>query len=536
MVNPNLMFYTDARHPLVYMYEPPMYKEEFESTVDELVGTPIEALMFCLGDGRTMQHDTKVGEIWGRNVEMWKHHIFKRAYDNVESLMDAGFDPLSIACNRAREKNILFYPTLLLQLESGVRDGPGYDVRSSDFRLNNKHFDIGARGNLKSDFPGNNCADFKHLEVRNERLDIVNEVSSNYQIDGFELQFNFWPYYFHPDEVDVNTDLMTDFVRNVHKILKKASIQRELVITIPANLKDCLSIGLDVLEWVREGIVDVIVAQPIKRPDVIDPNASYIVYDPSYLIDINELSESVKYTNTRVHATFAATLDSDRNGHAPIDMIRAAACSIWDQGVNGLYIDWFASWPYDSSFYKKVREIVHPDIMASKDKFYHVPTGTRSDTEGKLTCQLPINLVSKVPVKVNIYISDDLVYWDSVNRLHDVILRIRITGATENDSFIFKLNGITLPKTSMRIINQMYGMDSPRYRIFGQWYVFHLDKTYFPVIGVNSVGVILENRDAESEVQLTLRDIEIDTKYLFGASFGKGFIDPDLGPYTYEIT
>ena len=82
----------------------------------------------------------------------------------------------------------------------------------------------------------------------------------------------------------------------------------------------------------------------------------------------------------------------------------------------------------------------------------------------------------------------------------------------------------------------MYGMDSPRYRIFGQWYVFHLDKTYFPVKGVNSVGVILENRDAESEVQLTLRDIEIDTKYLFGASFGKGVIDPDLGPYTYEIT
>jgi hypothetical protein len=30
------------------MYEPPMQKEEYESAVDELAGTPIDALMFCM--------------------------------------------------------------------------------------------------------------------------------------------------------------------------------------------------------------------------------------------------------------------------------------------------------------------------------------------------------------------------------------------------------------------------------------------------------------------------------------------------------
>ena len=57
---PRMMFYHDGRHPLIYMYEPPMQKEEFEAAVDELVGTPVDALMFCLGDGRTVLHDTKV--------------------------------------------------------------------------------------------------------------------------------------------------------------------------------------------------------------------------------------------------------------------------------------------------------------------------------------------------------------------------------------------------------------------------------------------------------------------------------------------
>ena len=62
---PRIMFTHDSRHPAVYMYEPPMEREEFEAAVDELAGTPVDVLMFGLADGRTFFHDTKVGEIWG---------------------------------------------------------------------------------------------------------------------------------------------------------------------------------------------------------------------------------------------------------------------------------------------------------------------------------------------------------------------------------------------------------------------------------------------------------------------------------------
>ena len=152
MAKPRMMYYTDARHPLVYMYEPPMRREEFEATIDELVGTPIEAVMFCLGDGRTMMHDTRVGELWGHNVDKWPHMIFRRAHQNVKALIDEGSDPLRIVCERAHAKGMLLYPTLLVQL-SGVRGGPGYDIRSSDFRLDNPQFEIGAAGDVDSSFP-----------------------------------------------------------------------------------------------------------------------------------------------------------------------------------------------------------------------------------------------------------------------------------------------------------------------------------------------------------------------------------------------
>ena len=151
MAKPRIMFYHDGRHPLIYMYEPPMQKEEYEAAVDELVGTPIEAIMFGLGDGRTVLHDTKVGELWGHNVEKWDHNIImRRAHQNAKHLIEEGNDPLRVVCKRAHEKGLLIYPILIVQSGSGERG----DVRTSDFRFDNKWMDIGAAGDVDPDWPG----------------------------------------------------------------------------------------------------------------------------------------------------------------------------------------------------------------------------------------------------------------------------------------------------------------------------------------------------------------------------------------------
>ena len=219
MPQPRIMFYHDGRHPLIYMYEPPMQKEEYEAAVDELVGTPVDALMFCLGDGRTVLHDTKVGELWGHNVEKWPHIIFRRAHQNAKHLIESGNDPLRIVCDRAHAKGMLIYPTLLVQQGRGSRD---QDVRCSNFRFDNPHLEIGAHGDLDADFPGLTCLDFKHEEVREERFALIEETLNNYPIDGFELQLNYTPYYFHPDEVEAGREIMTAWVRRVYEAVKGA--------------------------------------------------------------------------------------------------------------------------------------------------------------------------------------------------------------------------------------------------------------------------------------------------------------------------
>ena len=108
---------------------------------------------------------------------------------------------------------------------------------------------------------------------------------------------------------------------------------------------------------------------------------------------------------------------------------------------------------------------------------------------------------------------------------------MRITNATELDRLSFRLNGIDLPLSLMRQINQMYTMRAPRHRVLGQWYVFRLDKAHWPIKGSNTLEVNLLKRDRAIIPSAEVRDVELETRYLMGKSFHRGFVDPDLGRY-----
>ena len=389
-----VMFYHDSRHPLVYMYEPPMQKEELESAVYELIGTPVEAIMFGLGDGRTVFHNTQVGEVWGRPVKKWPHLIFRRAHQNVEALLAAGHDPLRLVVERAHEKGLLLYPTLLVN--QGRRGTRQEDVRSSDFRWENIHLEIGAGGDLEPDFPGSTCLDFRHQEVREERFALIREVLDNYAVNGFELQLNYKSpaaHFFHPRRIEEGREIMTTWVRRVSQAVKQDPA-RELVIRIPSDPTACRSLGLDVAAWVQQGIVDVLVGETFAHR--INATA-----------DFSSLVELAKGSQCRVHGALNIGLGSDRLNRATIEFLRAAACNYWEQGIDGLYLaQWFGDWPYQAHFYEQLREVAYPDLMAPKDKIYVVPTaGGYNQPPGEPEMPLPTELAAGKTLKPTFPIS-----------------------------------------------------------------------------------------------------------------------------------
>jgi len=365
--------------------------------------------------------------------------------------------------------------------------------------------------------------DFMHEEAREERFSLIEEVLNNYPVDGFELHLNYVPCYFHPGDVERGTEVMTAWVRRVHDAVKQSGADRELAVRVPASVEGCLSIGLDPAGWAREGIVDVLIGNTYQGPELCDQ-----------MTDYGPLVEAAKGTGTRVHATIQSIIDSDRVHHGPISAIRAAATNYWAQGVDGLYVAyWHGLWPYDARVYEKLREIPHPDVMAPKDKLYFVPTAMgrfpEPEPEPGITMQLPRELVQGAPESVEFMISDDLSRWDTMGRVHEVVLRCRVVNSTERDAYRVSLNGAELPDSLRRTVNSFYGK-APRYRVQGYWYVFHLDREHWPVQGRNVFEAVLEGRDPDVTPAPALRDVEVEVRYLMGRNYYRLGGDPDLGP------
>ena len=526
MPKPRMMFENDSRHTLIYMYEPPIQQEEHEAAVDELLGTPMEALVFNLGYGNAFLHATNVGDRWGPDAaatepfrpdrgRQWEHIVFQRAYRNAKKLIDEGNDPLRIICDRARANGLLVYPSLQVQASG------------------DQHLSIGAGGDVLPNFPGFAGADFKHKEVRDQRFALIEEVLMNYSINGFELNFNHYAgnHFFHPNEVEAGRRIMTDWIGRVYDAVKQNDPERELAVRIPTSIAGCRSVGLDPEEWVRRGLVDVLIGENFGLMSLVDPTA-----------DFRPLVEAAKGADCRVHAVIRNNVDSDRLGTAPIEMIRGTACNYWAQGVDGLcLVHWYGNWPYGPSFYEQLRELPYPQVMAVKDKFYSIPTPPGRHIEQPimepgLTMQLPVDLEKDKPVQLNLPISDDLPRWNQVGRVHEVLLRIRVMRATERNRLSFKLNGRELPTKLMRKINHVYMMNAPRYRSHSSyWFIFKLDSDHWPNNGNNTVTITLHDQDPEAIPLISVRDVELELKYLRGKSYYRGLhnTDPDLGPHEH---
>ena len=432
---------------------------------------------------------------------------------------------MRIVCDRAHEKGMLLYPTLLVQVGSDERWGERATwVRCSDFRFENKHLEIQAKGGVDSSFPGFDGLDFMHEEVREERFAIVEEVVTNYPVDGFELHMGQLPYYFHPDEVDKGRPVLTEWIGRVYDVVRRSGPDRELAVRVPANLDECMAVGMDVRGWIDDGIVDVIIGDGAVGDTM------------NQMADFRGLVEAAEGSDCRVHVSLQHRVDSDRVGDATIEMVRAAAGNYWAQGIEGIYISrgWFYNYPYDGTFYEKIREIPQPDVMAPKDKYYRIPTigdGPKPESGPGSVMQLPATLEVGTPTSIDFVINDDLPRWDDVGRVHEVLLRIRITDTTELDRIAFKLNGEALPDSALRIINQMFWMSGPRRTAQGYWFVYTLDRDSWPRRGANTLQITLLERDADVTPPVVVQDVELETKYLMGKHFRRGHDDPALGPF-----
>jgi hypothetical protein len=78
-------------------------------------------------------------------------------------------------------------------------------------------------------------------------------------------------------------------------------------------------------------------------------------------------------------------------------------------------------------------------------------------------------------------------------------------------------------------------MSAPRFRATGYWFIYRLEEGYWPVKGSNTLEVMLTHKDPEVIPSPSVRDVEVEVKYLMGKAFHRGFVDADLGAYENRV-
>lgn len=193
--------------------------------------------------------------------------------------------------------------------------------------------------------------DYARPEVRSRRLSHVREIADKWDVDGVELDFYRFPSFFSAP-ASGKAHLMTELLEEAWEVVNEAGTRRgrpvRLAVRTPENQKMSLAIGLDVLEWIRRDLLDILVA-----------GGGHMITDPP------------------VEAFVRATRGSKCTVYACLNHRRPEACTwAWAANadakcVDGLYLsNWRPGGGEEDAGASVLKEVGKPDNVIGKTKYF----------------------------------------------------------------------------------------------------------------------------------------------------------------------
>jgi hypothetical protein len=174
--------------------------------------------------------------------------------------------------------------------------------------------------------------DFAVPEVRDLALACVDEVCRMYDVDGIHLDFFRHLNYFREvaageKATPEHLAMMTDLIRRMRRRTEELGLARKrpflLAVRVPDSVEYCRALGLDVEQWLREGLVDLLVVGEFQ----LRPWAESVALGHRYGVQVVAgLSE------TRERAEREPFRRQKRESY------RGRAAAAWAAGCDGLYI------------------------------------------------------------------------------------------------------------------------------------------------------------------------------------------------------
>ncbi len=529
----------------VHFYHPPLSPEKFAQVhMGYFDGSPVDAYLCALGAcaGYVVNYPTRVegiGFIVDRlrqagnigSLVLWRHA------QTIRHLWETGHDPFEILHQEARRLGIDFWFQLRMNDwhhwagigQSGAKLPGGLNLMSSSFYEDHPEYLIGLDGvaGLESESLRARMRwyqDYAHPEVRQVRLDLMEEACTRYDVDGFEYDFMRCPGYFKVGKEEANAPLMTGFIRQTRAILDRIGAERGkqigLSVRVPDTIAAAKGLGLDVARWIEEELVDVVVPSCFFNADLsqdINEWVELAAGNPTWIYPGIEEAYRAGYLD-RVDIEFvqppARLLLSD-------EMINAVAANHWANGADGLYVFNWCNKTWEGNRLP-LDNMADPLRLKYKDKLYAL---TRSDGQyilpGMIAGQVPATLGTE-PVAMKMAIADDL--DEAGARAKSCRLYVQFSNLTIEDSVEVRFNG--------EIVEPVNPF-TPEKLASSQWQIYDLANREVQT-GYNEISFHVIERNVPpqlaEELPIGVSDVELDVKYHFPN--GPGEQPPGFAPRT----
>lgn len=468
------IYFNDARHYYLFVYDPPMRMEDAWSPIDEVAGTSVDTFSYGVSRADGLFYPSKVGLQWGSDRMPFQNAYEWRCWENMQSLTARGLDPLQVLIDRAHEKNMDFIASLRLGEYGGM--DPDHSV-------------------------GNGGRGFVHSEVRDHQRSVVEELATAYNTEAVELDFSAAPggcaHCLNPDEAPAQASVLTDFVRDCATAVRGRSGDAGLLGARVYPSPDLNQrAGLDVDTWLNEGLVDFLIP------------SSYSCFFLDSQMPIDWIVEAAHRQDTSVYGILQPYyLDGRRINtnieHMSTEKMRAAAANFWQADVDGL-CTWFMDWPLEQVQRQILTELGDPDLTREVTKHYFLRQRAENPARFVYDAELPVAIKADADKthEISFTICDD----PANERIGRIRLKINVADLVPADVFDVRLNGVCLASEPCRRYPRWHDA------YIGTWLEFELN-TVRPVRGTNTLQFALRERPASLEGEISIDDVELIVEY-----------------------
>jgi len=294
--------------------------------------------------------------------------------NNLGWLTRDGIDPVAIVMNRARHQGMESMLSYRMNELHDV-DKPASPLLSPFWKAHPEYRVGGYEG------WGKEALNYAVPEVREYVFAILEEIVDRYDLDGLELDFMRFPYYFpfRKDSMGAYERTMTDFVERVRKMTDSIGNERGrsilLSARIPTSLQGCTHLGLDPATWSRGGLIDFLTLSPFLSTETDIPVGEF----------------RAACSGVPIYTCLEFTIGARQMTR---EEKRAAAALLYAAGSDGMYLfNYFVAWDAGlEADIEVLAELAEPDSLIDKDKVYTIAVPRYPVPGVSLPGQVPLNM------------------------------------------------------------------------------------------------------------------------------------------------